>query len=941
MHGRNRTARRVFVPLRRWRSSFRTCTPACVALLGLVLVLFFAWPGLAQSVKLPSDNKQSCKDSTDGVDEYPKLVLMVELERGGNLELTQIHYAKEGVESPPLPFSVLQAVANCPLEHGPEEAPDVWGGCEARYPVHQEEAGITLHLAPLADALRQNHDKTLMVQFFAPEGVSVGCPPAFTRLASNGCYIDLPVTDTISNDIAFTYLYPGASGAQILLVLGGIFLAAPLLTCLLWWAAARTKTDDKTGVWFSYVRFMQWSFIVPFFAWAGAVDSLDPLRWLAVFGPSWAVFDNETTHWPRQALIWLAPICSWLLCVAISHPVRKALQRTRMSLRESVLQGFLYQASTWIPLALFLQAIFDLIADDRWAPLWFIAAVVVRVVAAPALMRVSGMQPQAITQGPLRNRAFALAERMGVKLGNLYYMPTARAPMANAFAHRARMIFLTDYLLEKLSRSEVDAVIGHELGHLKRNHSVKLFTAYLVILAPMFWIKPYVMQSLHLPEFTQYLVLNLPALAGMFAFSRRFEYEADREAAAVTEQPEAMVSALAKLTRLNSMPVRWSHWDELLMTHPSTLRRSRALLKRTGMPSENVMGLLAAAAERTNGADHYPIPSAVNTRLFSTAHRTRVMQIVTWTLYPFATVCPALFAFAARQLSANETLKWPVYAAGLLATLAGYYWLMNSVGCWLLPSLKRSFERRALAEGMDIQGGNALFVGLAPGDTPRLYEYNMSWDAGFLFLTRERLVYWGEEARFALTREQVESIESVPDVPSWQSAPRPNIQWRESPGSPINSFCLQPLDIRSMFERRQKMSALSEILTRWKRGEALDTSLPAACAALDVPRIGEVTGFDQALLAQPQLIVRSLIFLLLIGACVSLAFRLPFGVYQVADATLAPKDSAPLTVVRLDLGAWYVAVVSALALLTSMLPLFRYRRASRGASRAPAAPVRA
>jgi len=914
-----------------------TISTVCRLSLLLVLLLCVACPLAAQS-----DQQIDRAIATENESDWPRTVLMTQLEPDGALTLMLTEYATADAKPAPLPFDLLAPIAGCPVQPFTNSDPQWTSGfCPERLPISNQANTIWLHLEPLARVIRPNHINSLQIEVFVPGGVNLKCPAGFTRASPRRCLATTDLDKQNLGTIGFQYSYSGASGAQLLLVLGGIFLAGPLLTCWLWWSASRAKTEDTTGVWFSYVRFIQWSFIVPFFAWLGAVDSLEPLKWLSLFGPRWAAYDSDSSAWPAWVVTWIPPLLSWFLCVALSFPVRKKLQRVRMTLLESLLQAFLFQASTWIPLALFLQGFFQLFSDERWAPAWWVSALAMRIVAVPLLLRVSGMQPQAITQGSLRDRAFALAKRMDVKLRNVYFMPTSRAPMANAFAHRARMIFLTDYLLEKLNRNEVDAVIGHELGHLKRNHSVKLLTAYLLFLAAMFWIKPYLMQFLHLPEFTQYLVLSIPPLIGAFAFSRRFEYEADQEAAAATEQPESVVTALAKITRLNSMPIRWGHWDELLLTHPSTLRRARAVLNRAGIGTERIQALLAAASQQTNGADHYPSPVDVKSKIYSTAYRMRAQQLASWTVSLFAVLFPAFVAMAVHQLHLGSALRPQIYAAGFVATAIGYFWLFGSAGYWLLPSLKKKLESRAVAEGFDPAAVGASFVGLAPGSTPQLYEGNMSWDAGFLLLTRDKLVYWGEESRFALTRSQVESIQTAPDFPGWLATARPILRWRETPEGLAQMFSLQPLDTGSMFDRRQKMGQLIQLLACWERGESADAALPPAAAELRPPMFGEVTGTAAELFGQPQFVIRGVIFILFLAACASLAFGLPFGVSQLLDWRYDPAGAGAFSLWTFDLGAWYVICTSEFMSLLALWPLLRYRRASRRAARAPAAPVRA
>ena len=901
--------------------------------LRLPLLAIALLPLLAGQVSAQSDEEVARQiRRAEEKSDYSRTVLITSVDRDGSLDLQMGRFPS--ADSPPtaLPVELLAEIAGCPARPSAATSAE-WAiaSCSNLASVHRADGTILIQLAPLHRLFGQE-DESVMLEVFVPEGLSLECPEGFSQSAPHRCMADVALSESGAAPFTFRYSYRGASGLQLVFVLGGIFLATPLITAWLCWSAMRAKASDTEGVWFSLVRILRWSFLIPFVIWVGAVDSLSPLHWLAVFGPERFALDLNTLKWPTLLLSWAPPLFSWFLCMLVSYPAMRALRRIRLNLSQWVGQAFFFMAAIWIPLALFLQGFLQFFLDARWAIAWFIAAILMRAVAGPALLRISGMQPEAITQGPLRDRAFALAERMGVKLRNLYFLPTERMPMANACAHQARMIYLTDYLLEKLNRAEVDAVIAHELGHLKRKHALKRVAAYLFLLAAMAAVSPFLMEHLHLPEFTQAMVIIFPPLVGLLAFSRRHEYQADSEAAAATGQPESVVTGLAKLTRLNSMPMRWGRWDELLMTHPATIRRARAVLEAAGIPAERMQTLLAAAAEKTNGGDHYPIPTSGTTRLFSTRYRTRAAQLASWSTTLSAVLFPALVAFAAGRMPTGSPARWLTFVAGSVVALVAFFAVQNFAGCWLLPSLRAKFERRAREQGFDPTSTGALFAGLSPGDSPRIFESSMSWDAGFLVLTRDKLVYWGEQAYFALTRDQVDSICPSPDVPSWVTTPRPAVVWRGSPGDACQTFILQPIQIGSLFDRRAKIRRLTELLCRWKRGELPAAALPPACADLALPQFGEVTGLPPEQFSRLSFAVRCIAPLIFFSLCLSLALSLPFGIEQYLDARYEGEAFSMALIYRIDLCAWYALLASVLLGLFALWPFFRYRRATHKAT---------
>lgn len=75
--------------------------------------------------------------------------------------------------------------------------------------------------------------------------------------------------------------------------------------------------------------------------------------------------------------------------------------------------------------------------------------------------------------GPIRDRLTAAAARLRFRCRDWLLWPT-RGLVANAMIvgvlPRARFVIFTDRLLESLDPSELDAVVGHEIGHARHGH---------------------------------------------------------------------------------------------------------------------------------------------------------------------------------------------------------------------------------------------------------------------------------------------------------------------------------------------------------------------------------------------------------------------------------------------------------------------------------------
>ena len=107
---------------------------------------------------------------------------------------------------------------------------------------------------------------------------------------------------------------------------------------------------------------------------------------------------------------------------------------------------------------------------------------------------------------------------------------------------------------------------------------------------------------MHLRPLFDFAVVYSPTI-GFYYFSRRAEFEADREAVSFTGDPETAIRALTNLYQSISVPVRCSKLSELFQTHPSLTRRVLAIAQVGELPRDRLSkilketGLLAAAPD--------------------------------------------------------------------------------------------------------------------------------------------------------------------------------------------------------------------------------------------------------------------------------------------------------------------------------------------------------
>lgn len=116
------------------------------------------------------------------------------------------------------------------------------------------------------------------------------------------------------------------------------------------------------------------------------------------------------------------------------------------------------------------------------------------------------------------------------------YVRQHPVPNAYTFAMRGRQAFVVLHtsLLDMLEPEEIQAVIAHELGHLKCEHGVYLTLANLITLV-----------AGQVPNFGAIVAQSLQAQ--MFEWMRCAEFTCDRAALLATQNPRTVMSVLMKL----------------------------------------------------------------------------------------------------------------------------------------------------------------------------------------------------------------------------------------------------------------------------------------------------------------------------------------------------------------------------------------------------------
>lgn len=270
------------------------------------------------------------------------------------------------------------------------------------------------------------------------------------------------------------------------------------------------------------------------------------------------------------------------------------------------IKGFLINLVIMAPLLLAMIGLFKYASGWWWILLGCIylafslgVSIVYPIFIAPIFNKFTPLE-----DGELKTRLEELLKKCGFKASGLFVMDASkRSGHSNAYFTgfgKSKRVVLYDTLIEQLTIDEIEAVLGHELGHYKHHHILKkmmfmipgvfaaLFVASMFIKLPELYIGfgfdvgdfiPYQMMFIGVflisLVFGEWMDLFRPILNFL---SRRDEFQADAFAKKICGSGEPLCTALIKLNKENLSEIQVPKiYSVFNYNHPPLLERIAAL----------------------------------------------------------------------------------------------------------------------------------------------------------------------------------------------------------------------------------------------------------------------------------------------------------------------------------------------------------------------------
>jgi hypothetical protein len=782
-------------------------------------------------------------------------------------------------------------------------------------------AASDVEVAPLLEVLRPLRVKFLVVDLYHPAlGFSESNflttaetgVPGLPWLKSVVHQAILPTNEPPPRlHVAFGYR---TADLPRLIPLGVVLLVPLLVTLYVRHRALRAHDADPLAVWFGYWCFQQKLVPALWCLWLTVVFLPDTgqLAYMAVSGLR--LGSTMTTG----ALTFVVPP---LVCTALCQLLGVSVFVCAPAVGWT--SGMVRRQALWQLVGRLLVLVLGAVALDLWDNGRTALAggvgslgVVAGVVCLGFALQARDVTPNPLPPGEVRDRLFHLAEEGEVRLAQAHVVSPPRWRLLNVFAVVGLTAHLTPAVVRDLRRREVDAVLALELAYLWcRRHSWRpvVYPLVGVALGVGALGAAYLFAGLRLELYWSLAVVPMLFAGRLFVRPlRRFSPDLDREAVTRTGDPEALLTALAKLHERGLLPLSCPWWG-CAEQERALQRRLEAAAERFNIPPERLQEILDGPG---TGDETYPplvsepgaTPAAANT-LFSRVAKTGFSIRMTWLLIPALVCTPAGAALLAQRLRPTSALVLlVVLAAGLAATI-----LLRRLGLRLLVGrFYRKVRRQLLArlepESVTPDSWQAVFVGLAPDAAPRVYDGFYDWDLGFLLPRGDSLCYIGDQTRFVLRRDQVSAVYLGAGPPVWRAGPRVYVRWHDKERGTAGTLQLHPADRTGAGRRVTPATELERRLRMWWEcvPSSASVPLPEPLADLTTPSHQAIVGVHPARQISGPVFVFYLVFLELLAV----------GTASLTGLSFDPEQGG---------AAWYVLLVVGLTLLVEVVPSWCYR----------------
>jgi Zn-dependent protease with chaperone function len=284
------------------------------------------------------------------------------------------------------------------------------------------------------------------------------------------------------------------------------------------------------------------------------------------------------------ALLFIGLFIGYLAIIwAGSYDVYKILFQSQVSRKSYVLSNISFNFPVILPWLLIsagmdiinllpVSAPKRLLATPEGQTIFFTLFLVALVVVAPSLIKIF-WQCRPLRRGPKRERIETICRKARLQYNNILNWPIFEGKLLTAgvmgLIKRFRYILVTESLLQILNDDEIDAVMAHEIGHIKKRHLLFYLVFFLGFIVLSYAVFDLILYAILYSKLTFPVVRDAPtepvtvtslALTAAMAsilliyfryvfgyFMRNCERQADCYAFTLLGSSQSLVSSLKKI----------------------------------------------------------------------------------------------------------------------------------------------------------------------------------------------------------------------------------------------------------------------------------------------------------------------------------------------------------------------------------------------------------
>ena len=304
-----------------------------------------------------------------------------------------------------------------------------------------------------------------------------------------------------------------------------------------------------------------------------------------------------------QALLFLGLFVLYLAIIwAFAYGSYRILYKIDISRKSYIFSNISFSIPVLLPW-FFLSGIADIInalplelpkrllSTTEGEVIYFLVFLVAVAMLGPVLI-LKFWRCKPLEAGLWRSRIERLCKKAGIGYANILYWPIYGGRMITAgvmgLIKKFRYILVTDALLRFLEPEEIDAVIAHEIGHVKRKHLLfylVFFIGYLLLSYATFDLIIYsIIYAEPIYRFIGSVGFNQAAVtSAMFSlaiiliflvyfryifgyFMRNFERQADIYVYALFDSAKPLISTLEKIAVTSGQPPDRPNWHHFSIT---------------------------------------------------------------------------------------------------------------------------------------------------------------------------------------------------------------------------------------------------------------------------------------------------------------------------------------------------------------------------------------